>query len=109
MPVVPFNRQPQPKVPNPQPEIDDTYLAIAAAGMHEQERLFALNENGTVESNPDEIINSIRRNGEGAVDPNYPPVKELLKKLPPDIEYDPYSGGGPIMRIKKRAQEPLTS
>lgn len=42
MPVVPFSRPlPQAKVPSPHPEIDDTYLAIAAAGMHEQNRLFA--------------------------------------------------------------------
>lgn len=40
MPVVPFNRSPQPKVSNPQPEVDDTYLAIAAASMHEMNRLF---------------------------------------------------------------------
>lgn len=41
MPVVPFNRPlPQAKVPTPQPSVDDTYLAIAAAGLHEQGRLF---------------------------------------------------------------------
>lgn len=41
MPVVPFNRPlPQAKVPNPAPQVDDTYLAIAAAGLHEQDRLF---------------------------------------------------------------------
>lgn len=40
MPVVPFNRSPQPKVPSPQPEVDDTYLAIAAAGMHDMGKLF---------------------------------------------------------------------
>lgn len=42
MPVVPFNRPlPQAKVPEPKSSVDDTYLAIAAAGMHEQGRLFA--------------------------------------------------------------------
>lgn len=41
MAIVPFNRPlPQVQVPNPTPQVDDTYLAIAAAGMHEQGRLF---------------------------------------------------------------------
>lgn len=40
MPVVPFNRQStSPKAPA-QTEVDDTYLAIAAASMHEMNRLF---------------------------------------------------------------------
>lgn len=38
MPVVPF-RQQQP-IPQLKPEVDDTYLAIAAASMHEMNRLF---------------------------------------------------------------------
>lgn len=41
MAIVPFQRPtPQVRVPNPEPQIDDTYLAIAAAGMHEMDRLF---------------------------------------------------------------------
>lgn len=41
MPIVPFNRPlPQAKVADPQSKVDDTYLAIAAASMHEQGRLF---------------------------------------------------------------------
>lgn len=40
MPVVPFNRsQSKPTAPQ-QPEVDDTFLAIATAGMHEMNRLF---------------------------------------------------------------------
>lgn len=38
MPIVPFTK-PQPKAPQLL-EVDDTYLAIAAASMHEMDRLF---------------------------------------------------------------------
>lgn len=41
MAIVPFQRPtPQARISNPEPMIDDTYLAIAAAGMHEMDRLF---------------------------------------------------------------------
>lgn len=43
MPVVPFTK-PQSKAPQ-LPEVDDTYLAIAAAGMHEMNRLFENKDN----------------------------------------------------------------
>lgn len=84
MPVVPFSR-PQPKAPSPQPKVDDTYLAIAAAGMHEQGHLFQVADKGmrlvTDHMNDEEYDNtwvkSIARKGRS---------DDTMRSLEPDLE-----------------------
>ncbi len=49
---------------------------MAAAQMHDEGRLIkqAMNDDGSVETTPDEIARGVRRDGEGRIDPEYPPV-----------------------------------
>jgi|SRR6266403_178451 len=109
--IVPFNQSPATSQARgvPVEASSSVFLAMAAAQMHAQGRLFALNEDNTVEKTPDEIAAGVRRDGEGRIDPEYPPVKELLKKLPSDIEYEPGYSGGPRLKLKKKTEEVPTS
>ena len=63
----------------------------------------------------DDLANSIRDPvpfpagapvGIGRVDPAHPTVRELLKNLPPDIEYLPDdNGAGPTLRLRQNQQD----
>jgi hypothetical protein len=61
----------------------------------------------------EDIANSIRDpvpdapgvpTGIGRIDPNHPVIKELLKNLPPDLEYVPdHEGAGPTLLLRSPA------
>jgi hypothetical protein len=57
---------------------------------------------------PEEFTRDIRKEGYGRIDPEWPPMKEFLKNLPDDIERIDHESG-PMLRLKQKKQEDLTS
>lgn len=115
MPVVPFTPQTESSRPSPDFENadpkgvikpDDTWLAIATAGVHEQGRLFQVND-----EKPEALESSVRRMGSARFAPETytdPADQKFLKNLPDDIER--IDRGNTIeLREKKAKIEDLTS
>ena len=105
--IVPFNKsQPKPEAPRQPPP--DVFLAMAAAQMHTQGRLFEpIAETKDYADSPAEFEAGVRKHGMVRIDPEQPSMKEFLKKLPSDIEQ--HYEGGPVLRLKKDKQEVPTS
>ena len=108
--IVPFAKGQAKGQPAAQPQPSETDMLMALSVMHQQGR-FNTAQNarpGSGDNNPpaksaSEFEAAVRKNGEVRMDPNYPPMKEFLKNLPPDIEYDPKNDAGPTLRLKKEA------
>jgi hypothetical protein len=66
-------------------------------------------EGGEVASSPEDFMRDLRRSptGSARIDPEYPPMKEFLKALPPDVERG--DEGGPVIRLRKNKASDLIS
>lgn len=103
MPVVPF--APRPDAPPSQrtSPIDQTYLLMAAADLHDAGRLFE------PPPPPESLSQSVDRMGIVRFAPETytdPKDQEYMKNLPPDVER---IERGNTIELRKRKQEALTS
>jgi hypothetical protein len=53
---------------------------------------------------------TVRKFGRIRIDPNYPPARDFMQRLPPDLQFVPDDGGaGPSIILRPTKSPPLTS